>query len=64
MVTETLRDSANNVLGSIETTADGSQVLRDATGKIRGITIPRWITPETPTSGFLPRENVLPSLIC
>ena len=46
MATETLIDSSNNVLGSIETNADGSQVLRDANGTIRGITTPRPITPE------------------
>ena len=36
MTTELLKDSRDNVLGSIETGADGGQVLRDANGKIRG----------------------------
>ena len=36
MTTELIKDSRDNVLGSIETGDDGGQVLRDANGKIRG----------------------------
>ena len=34
--TEPIRDARGNVLGSIETAADGSQGLRDADGRARG----------------------------
>lgn len=64
MATETLKDSANNVLGSIETNTDGSQVLRDATGKIRGYYDPSTDHTRGPDQRILAKGNVLSTLIC
>lgn len=64
MTTETLKDSFNNVLGSIETNADGSQVLRDAAGKIKGYYDPSTDHTRGPDRRILAKGNVLRSLIC
>ena len=64
MATETLRDSSNNVLGSIETNADGSQVLRDANGTIKGYYDPSTDHTRGPDKQILAKGNVLRTLIC
>ena len=57
MATELLKDSRDNVLGSIETGDDGGQVLRDANGKIRGYYDPTTDHTRGPTSGYSPRAT-------
>jgi len=64
MATETIKDSGNNVLGSIETQPDGSQVLRDANGKIRGYYDPSTDHTRGPDKRILAKGNVLSTLIC
>jgi len=64
MTTETLKDSRNNALGSIETGPDGSQVLRDANGKIRGYYDPTTDHTRGPDKRILAKGNVLRTLIC
>jgi len=64
MATESLKDSGNNVLGSIETRPDGSQVLRDANGKTRGYYDPATDHTRGPDQRILAKRNVLRSLIC
>jgi hypothetical protein len=64
MAAETLNDAYGNVLGSIETHPDGSQVLRDADGKIRGYYDPTTDHTRGPDQGILAKGNVLTSLIC
>jgi hypothetical protein len=64
MAAETLNDAYGNVLGSIETHPDGSQVLRDADGKIRGYYDPTTDHTRGPDKGILAKGNVLTSLIC
>jgi hypothetical protein len=64
MATETIKDSRNNVLGSIETHPDGSQVLRDANGKIRGYYDPSTDHTRGPDKRILAKGNVLSTLIC
>jgi hypothetical protein len=64
MKTEPLKDAYNNVLGSIETDPDGSQVLRDANGKIRGYYDPSTDHTRGPDKRILAKGNVLSTLIC
>ncbi len=64
MTTEPLKDAYNNVLGSIETSPDGSQVLRDANGKIRGYYDPSTDHTRGPDKQILANGNVLTTLIC
>jgi hypothetical protein len=64
MTTEPLKDAYNNVLGSIETSLDGSQVLRDANGKIRGYYDPSTDHTRGPDQRILAKGNVLTTLIC
>lgn len=64
MTTESLKDAYNNVLGSIETNLDGSQVLRDANGKIRGYYDPSTDHTRGPDKRILAKGNVLSTLIC
>lgn len=64
MATEPLKDAYNNVLGSIETNPDGSQVLRDANGKIRGYYDPSTDHTRGPDKRILAKGNVLSTLIC
>jgi hypothetical protein len=64
MTTETLKDSRSNVLGSIETGPDGSQLLRDANGKIRGYYDPTTDHTRGPDKRILAKGNVLRTLIC
>ena len=64
MTTEPLKDAHNNVLGSIETGPDGSQVLRDANGKIRGYYDPSTDHTRGPDKRILAKGNVLSTLIC
>ena len=64
MPTELIKDSRDNVLGSIETAADGGQVLRDANGKIRGYYDPTTDHTRGPDKRILAKGNVLRTLIC
>lgn len=64
MKTELVKDSKSNVLGSIETSDDGSQVLRDANGKIRGYYDPATDHTRGPDKRILAKGNVLRTLIC
>jgi hypothetical protein len=64
MATELLKDSRDNVLGSIETGNDGGQVLRDANGKIRGYYDPTTDHTRGPDKRILAKGNVLKTLIC
>ena len=57
MAAEPIKDAGGNVLGSIETAPDGSQVLRDANGRIRGYYDPSTDLPGVPTKGFSPKET-------
>ena len=64
MTTETLKDAAGNVLGSIETRSDGSQVLCDAAGKVRGYYDPATDHTRGADQRILAKGNVLRTLIC
>jgi len=64
MTTEPLKDSFNNVLGSIETKQDGSKVLRDVNGKIRGYYDPVTDHTRDPDKRILAKGDVLSTLIC
>jgi len=64
MTVETLKDTANNVLGSIETKPDGGQVLRDAKGVVRGYYDPSTDHTRGPDMRILAKGNVLRTLIC
>ena len=64
MTTEPLKDAYNNVLGSIETNPDGSQILRDANGKIRGYYDPTTDHTRGPDKRILAKGNLLSTLIC
>ncbi len=62
--TDNIQDAGGNVLGSIETRADGSQVLRDAEGRIRGYYDPATDHTRGPDQRILAKGNVLRTLIC
>ena len=64
MTTEPIKDANDNVLGSVETGPDGSQVLRDANGKIRGYYDPLTDHARGPDKRILAKGNVLRTLIC
>lgn len=64
MAAELIKDARDNVLGSIETDADGSQVLRDADGRIRGYYDPTTDHTRGPDQRILAKGNVLRTLIC
>jgi hypothetical protein len=61
---EPIKDSKGTALGSIETSDDGSQVLRDAAGKIRGYYDPTTDHTRGPDKRILAKGNVLRTLIC
>ena len=64
MKSDPIKDSKGTVLGSIESSDDGSQVLRDAEGKIRGYYDPTTDHTRGPDKRILAKGNVLRSLIC
>ena len=64
MKTDSIKDAKGAVLGSIESNDDGSQVLRDATGKIRGYYDPTTDHTRGPDKRILAKGNVLRTLIC
>jgi hypothetical protein len=64
MKTDPIKDAKGNVLGSIESNDDGSQVLRDAGGKIRGYYDPTTDHTRGPDKAILAKGNVLRTLIC
>jgi len=64
MATETLKDAYGNILGSIESAADGSQVLRDVDGKIRGFYDPSTDHTRGPDKQILSKGNTLRQLVC
>jgi hypothetical protein len=61
---ETIRDARGDALGSIETADDGSQVLRDADGRVRGYYDPETDHTRGPDRRILAKGNVLRTLIC
>jgi hypothetical protein len=64
MPTDDIKDSKGAVLGSIETTASGEQVLRDAQGKIKGYYDSVTDHTRGPDKRILAKGNVLRTLIC
>ena len=64
MATEPVKDAYGNILGSIESADDGSQVLRDADGKIRGFYDPTTDHTRGPDKRVLAKGNALRQLIC
>jgi hypothetical protein len=64
MENETLNDAKGNILGSIETSPDGGQVLRDADGRIRGYYDPVTDHTRGPDKRILAKGNLLSTLIC
>ena len=64
MPTDPIKDAHGNTLGSIETADDGSQVLRDAEGKIRGFYDPSTDHTRGPDKRILAKGNALRQLIC
>jgi hypothetical protein len=64
MATETLKDAYGNILGSIESAADGSQVLRDVDGEIRGFYDPSTDHTRGSDMQILAKGNTLRQLIC
>ena len=62
--TESIKDARDTVLGSIETAPDGSQVLRDADGRVRGYYDPSSDHTRGPDQRILAKGNVLRTLIC
>ena len=62
--TEPVLDARGNVLGSIETADDRSQVLRDADGRVRGYYDPETDHTRGPDRRILAKGNVLRTLIC
>ena len=64
MAAELIKDARDNVLGSIETGADGAQVLRDAGGKVRGYYDPSTDHTRGSDQRILAKGNVLRTLIC
>ena len=64
MKTDQIKDSKGNVLGSIETGDDGAQVLRDASGKVRGYYDPATDHTRGADKRILAKGNVLRTLIC
>lgn len=64
MTTEPIKDVAGNVLGSIEIADDGSKVLRDAKGKIRGFYDPATDHTRGPDKRILAKGDKLRELIC
>ena len=64
MATKTVKDAYGNILGSIESAADGSQVLRDVDGKIRGFYDPSTDHTRGPDRQILAKGDTLRQLIC
>ncbi len=64
MTTETIKDAYNNVLGTVEILPDGSKILRDESGKIRGYYDPTTDHTRGPDKQILAKGDKLRSLIC
>ena len=64
MPTEPVKDVYGNILDSIESADDGSQVLRDADGKIRVFYDPTTDHTRGPDKRILAKGNKLRQLIC
>jgi len=64
MTTAFGKDAYGNILRSIETADDGSQVLRDAEGKIRGFYDQTTDHTRGPDKRILAKGNALRQLIC
>lgn len=62
--TEPIRDARGNVLGTIESADDGSQILRDADGRVRGYYDPETDHTRGPDRRILAKGNVLRTLMC
>jgi thiol-disulfide isomerase/thioredoxin len=61
---EPIQDAGGKTLGSLETASDGSQVLRDAQGRIRGYYDPVTDHTRDPDRRILAKGNELRTLIC
>jgi hypothetical protein len=61
---ELIQDSSGNTLGSVETSDDGKEVLRDADGRIRGYYDGATDHTRGPDRRILAKGNVLRTLIC
>ncbi|MEO8039295.1 MAG: hypothetical protein ABI794_11030 [Betaproteobacteria bacterium] len=64
MAIETINDAAGTVLGSIETAADGKQVLKDAQGKVRGYYEPDGDHTRDEDFNIVAKGNRLRAMIC
>jgi hypothetical protein len=64
METETIKEANGNVLGTIEINSDGSQILKDADGKVRGYYDPTTDHTRGPDHSILAKGNKLRTLIC
>jgi hypothetical protein len=64
MTIETVKDAYNTVLGSLETNPDGSQILRDTNGKVRGYYDPTTDHTRAADQQILAKGNVLSTLLC
>ena len=64
VVTEILKDGHNSVIGAIETKPDGSQILRDENGKVRGYYDPSTDHTRGSDQRILAKGNLLRTLIC
>jgi protein-disulfide isomerase len=64
VVTEILQDGHNNAIGAIETKPDGSQILRDENGKIRGYYDSSTDHTRGSDQRILAKGNLLRTLIC
>ena len=61
---ESIHDARGTVLGSIETAADGSQILQDANARIRGYYDPATDHTRGPDRRIRAKGNVLRTPIC
>jgi hypothetical protein len=64
MTIEKILDGGKNLLATIETAADGSEVWRDANGKVRGYYDPVTDHTRAADKSILAKGNVLRTLVC
>ena len=64
MRVDTLKDSADNVIGYMETNADGSQLLRDVGHQIKGYYDADGDHTRDAEQNIVAKGNQLRSLIC
>jgi hypothetical protein len=61
---EAIRDRAGNVVGSIETQANGNQILRDTANTVRGYYDAEGDFTRDANQSILAKGNKLRSMIC